>query len=143
MAYWLVKSEPFKYSWAQQCADGTTHWDGVRNFQARNNLRAMRLGDLCFFYHSNEGKDIVGVVSVVREFYPDPSDTTGAFGMVDVKAAFSLNNPVSLGSIKSDPVLQDMALVRQGRLSVCPITTLEWQRILELGQTQHPSPPSS
>jgi predicted RNA-binding protein with PUA-like domain len=134
MAHWLVKSEPFKWSWDQQMAAPTTHWDGVRNYQAANNLRAMRIGDQAFFYHSNEGKEIVGIVEVVREAYPDPGDDTGKFVMVDFKAVRPLPRPVTLAQIKNDPALATIALIRQSRLSVCPITENEWQYICALGQ---------
>jgi predicted RNA-binding protein with PUA-like domain len=135
MAYWLVKSEPFKWSWQQQVEHGTTHWDGVRNYQASNNLKAMRLGDRAFFYHSNEGKEIVGIVEVVKEYYPDPSDESGRFGMVDVKAVKPMTRPVTLAEIKADPELQDIALVRQSRLSVQPVTEAQWRHICRLGET--------
>jgi predicted RNA-binding protein with PUA-like domain len=131
MNAWLVKSEPTKWSWDDQVRAGTTHWDGVRNAQATINLKAMRVGDRAFFYHSNEGKEIVGVVEIVREFYLDPRDETGKFGMVDVKAVKKLPRPVTLAEIKGDPALQTMALVRQSRLSVMPVTPEEWSRIVE------------
>jgi predicted RNA-binding protein with PUA-like domain len=133
MNYFLVKSEPVKWSWDDQVKAGTTHWDGVRNFQATSSLKAMRLGDLAFFYHSNEGKEIVGVVKVSREFYLDPKDETGKFGMVDVTAVEKLKTPVTLAQIKADPSLATMALVRQSRLSVMPVTPEEWSRIMTLG----------
>jgi predicted RNA-binding protein with PUA-like domain len=126
MAYWLVKSEPFKYSWDQMIADGRTHWDGVRNYQAANNLKAMQLGDRAFFYHSNEGKEIVGVVEIARTAYPDPSDETGRFVMVDVKPLMAVPKPVTLAEIKADPRLAEFALVRQSRLSVVPVRDAEW-----------------
>jgi predicted RNA-binding protein with PUA-like domain len=126
MAYWLVKSEPFKYSWSQMVADGRTHWDGVRNYQAANNLKAMQVGDRAFFYHSNEGKEIVGVVEIARTAYPDPSDETGRFVMVDVKPVEPVPKPVTLVAIKADPRLADFALVRQSRLSVVPVKDGEW-----------------
>jgi predicted RNA-binding protein with PUA-like domain len=126
MAFWLVKSEPFKYSWSQMLADGRTHWDGVRNYQAANNLKAMQLGDRAFFYHSNEGKEIVGVVEIARTAYPDPSDETGRFVMVDVKPLMAVPRPVTLAEIKADPRLADFALVRQSRLSVVPVRDAEW-----------------
>lgn len=132
MACWLVKSEPFKYSWERFVADGRTHWDGVRNHQAANNLRAMRTGDRAFFYHSNEGLEIVGIAEVVREAYPDPGDDTGRFVMVDLKPVAALKQPVTLKRIKADPLLSGMALVRQSRLSVCPVTDAEWARAMEL-----------
>ncbi|GGF31040.1 ubiquinol-cytochrome c reductase [Aliidongia dinghuensis] len=126
MAHWLVKSEPFKYSWSQMVADGRTHWDGVRNYQAANNLKAMQVGDRAFFYHSNEGKEIVGVVEIARTAYPDPGDETGRFVMVDVKPMMPVATPVTLAQIKADPRLADFALVRQGRLSVVPVRDAEW-----------------
>lgn len=132
MAHWLLKSEPFKYSWDRMVADGTTHWDGVRNHQASNNLKAMRLGDRCFFYHSNEGLAVVGVVEVAREYYPDPGDEAGRFGMVDVRALHPVRTPVTLKEMKADPLLQGMALVRQSRLSVCPVSDAEWARVCDL-----------
>ncbi|HLZ65443.1 MAG TPA: EVE domain-containing protein [Aliidongia sp.] len=126
MAFWLVKSEPFKYSWSQMVADGRTHWDGVRNYQAANNLKAMQVGDRAFFYHSNEGKEIVGVVEIARTAYPDPGDETGRFVMVDVKPLMAVPTPVTLAQIKADPRLADFALVRQSRLSVVPVRDAEW-----------------
>jgi predicted RNA-binding protein with PUA-like domain len=131
--YWLVKSEPFKWSWDQQVKKGVEHWDGVRNYQASNNMKAMQIGDQAFFYHSNEGKEIVGIVEVVREYYPDPTDPKGRFGMVDFKAVKPLPKPVTLTTIKDTPALQNMALVRQSRLSVCPVTPEEWQLICKMG----------
>ncbi|MBP2311336.1 EVE domain-containing protein [Azospirillum soli] len=132
MARWLLKSEPFKYSWDRMVADGTTHWDGVRNHQASNNLKAMKIGDRAFFYHSNEGLEVVGIVEIAREYYPDPSDPAGRFGMVDVRAVMPVNSPVTLKTMKADPLLQGMSLVRQSRLSVCPVTDDEWARVCEL-----------
>ena len=129
MAYWLLKSEPGSWSWEDQVRDGVTEWDGVRNHQADNNMKAMKRGDRCFFYHSVSAKEIVGVVEVVREHYPDPSDASGRFGMVDVKVVAPVRRAVSLKEIKADPALQDMRLVRQSRLSVSPVTPAEWQRI--------------
>ncbi len=126
MAYWLVKSEPAKYSWDQLVADGRTHWDGVRNAQALNNLRAMRQGDRALFYHSNEGREIVGVVEVVKEFYPDPNDASGKLGMIDVKPLMPLARPVALPAIKAAPELAQLSLLRQPRLSVCPVSPREW-----------------
>ncbi|MDR6769826.1 EVE domain-containing protein [Azospirillum sp. BE72] len=132
MAYWLLKSEPFKYSWDRMVADGRTHWDGVRNYQASNNLKAMEVGDRAFFYHSNEGLEIVGIVEIVRTYYPDPSDESGRFGMVDVAPVMPVKTPVTLKQIKADPLLQSMALVRQSRLSVCPVSDEEWARVCDL-----------
>jgi len=133
MRYWLLKSEPSAYSWDQLVKDGRTNWSGVRNFQAANNLKAMKVGDTCFFYHSNEERAIVGVVEVVKTYYPDPSDKTGRFGMVDVKAAKKLKTPVTLAQVKADPELAGIALVRQSRLSVMPIDAKAWARIVKLG----------
>ena len=132
MARWLLKSEPFKYSWDRMVADGTTHWDGVRNHQASNNLKAMKVGDRAFFYHSNEGLEVVGVVEIAREYYPDPSDPAGRFGMGDVRALMPVKTPVTLKTMKADPLLQGMALVRQSRLSVCPVSDVEWVHICGL-----------
>jgi len=126
MAHWLVKSEPFKYSWSQMVADGRTHWDGVRNYQAANNLKAMQVGERAFFYHSNEGKEIVGVVEIARTAYPDPGDESGRFVMVDVKPVMPVTTPVTLAEIKADPRLVEFALVRQSRLSVVPVRDDEW-----------------
>jgi predicted RNA-binding protein with PUA-like domain len=127
LAYWLLKSEPFKYSWDRLVADGRTHWDGVRNYQASNNLKAMKEGDRAFFYHSNEGLEIVGIVEIVQEYYPDPSDESGRFGMVDVRPVAPVPRPVTLQQIKAAPRLADLALVRQSRLSVVPVSAAEWQ----------------
>jgi predicted RNA-binding protein with PUA-like domain len=132
MAYWLLKSEPSAYSWDRLVADGRTNWDGVRNAQALNNLRAMQPGDRAFFYHSNEGKNIVGVAEIVRAFYPDPKDKTGKLGMVDVKPVAPLPRPVSLAEMKARPELAGMALLRQSRLSVCPVTDTEWRIICRM-----------
>ena len=133
MNYWLVKSEPGKWSWDDQVKAGTTNWDGVRNAMATINLKAMKVGDLAFFYHSNEGKEIVGVVKITREFYLDPKDETGKFGMVDVTAVEPLKTPVTLAQAKADPALKDMALVKFSRLSVQPVTPAEWKHVAELG----------
>lgn len=134
MAYWLIKSEPSVYAWDQLLKDGRTHWNGVRNFQAAKNLKTMKKGDKAFFYHSNEGLAIVGIVTIVREAYPDPSDKTGTFVMVDVEPGKALKKPVTLKDIKADPGLKTMALVKQSRLSVCPVTPEEWKRILDMAQ---------
>lgn len=133
MAYWIVKSEPETWSWDQQVKAGKTQWDGVRNHQAANNLRAMKVGDRCFFYHSGEEKRIVGIVEVVREAYPDPGDETGKFVMVDVKASAALKSPVSLADIKQDAKLNHIALVKQGRLSVSPVDAAAWKAICKRG----------
>jgi predicted RNA-binding protein with PUA-like domain len=133
MQYWLVKSEPFKWSWDQHVKKGVQHWDGVRNYQAANNMKAMKKGDRAFFYHSNEGKEIVGIVEVVKTYYPDHTDETGKFGMVDFKAVKPLKNPVSLATIKVTPDLADMALLKQSRLSVSPVSADEWAIICAMG----------
>ncbi len=136
MAHWLLKSEPFKYSWDQMVADGRTHWDGVRNHQAANNLKAMKKGDRAFFYHSNEGLEIVGVVEIVREAYPDPGDAAGRFVMVDVAPVKPVKKPVTLSAIKAEPRLAELALVRQSRLSVVPIADEEWKIICAMAGTR-------
>ena len=133
---WLAKSEPVKYSFAQLVADKRTTWDGVRNFEARNNLRAMKKGDRVLFYHSNEGKEVVGVAKVVGEAYPDPSAPGEDWSVVDLAPVKPLKVPVSLATIKSDKKLADMALLRRSRLSVVPVTAAEFERILELGETR-------
>lgn len=132
MAYWLFKSEPFKYSWDQLVADKRTFWDGVRNYGARNNLRSMKKGDLGFFYHSNEGVEIVGIVKVVKEHYPDPTSDDPNWVVVDLEPVKKLKHAVPLSVIKQDPRLQEMALVRLGRLSVQPVTEAEWDIVLTL-----------
>jgi predicted RNA-binding protein with PUA-like domain len=132
MAYWLMKSEPFKYSWDQLIADKKTFWDGVRNYGARNNLRAMKKGDQAFFYHSNEGVEIVGIMEIVREAYQDPTSDDPNWVSVDVKPVKKLKKPVSLASIKAEKKLANMALVRLGRLSVQPVTADEWEMVLKM-----------
>ena len=136
MAYWLLKSEPGAWSWNDQVRDGTAEWDGVRNYQAANNMKAMKRGDKAFFYHSVNEKQIVGIVEVVKEYYPDPTDASGRFGMVDVKAIKPVNEPVSLKAIKAEPRLANLALVRQSRLSVVPVSKEEWQIICGMAQTK-------
>lgn len=126
MAHWLLKSEPFKYSWDQMVKDGRTHWDGVRNHQAAINLKAMKVGDTAFFYHSNEGKEIVGIVEIVREAYPDPGDPAGRFVMVDVSPVRPVKTPVTLAQMKAEPKLAELALIRQSRLSVVPVSDAHW-----------------
>ena len=134
MAYWLVKSEPDAFSWDQQVANGVEPWTGVRNHMAKNNLAAMKLGDRAFFYHSNVGKEIVGVVEVVREAYPDPSADAGApWVCVDMKAVASMPRPVSLAAMKADPALEGLALIRMSRLSVVPVSDAHWAHICALG----------
>jgi predicted RNA-binding protein with PUA-like domain len=133
MNYWLIKSEPSVWSWDQQVKKGVEGWNGVRNHQAANNLRAMRKGDLALFYHSNEGKEIVGIAEIVRESYPDKTDETGKFVMVDVKAVEPMPKPVTLAQIKATPALKDMALLRLSRLSVQPVKADEWKLIRKMG----------
>lgn len=135
MAFWLFKSEPDTWSWQQQVARGDVgeHWNGVRNHLAKKQMMAMKLGDLGFFYHSNQGKAIVGVVEVIKLFYPDHTDPSGRFGMVDIKAVEALPRPVTLEEAKHDPRLKDMVLVNNSRLSVQPVTPEEWRLVRELG----------
>ena len=132
MAYWLMKSEPFKYSWDQLVADKQTFWDGVRHYGARNNLRAMKKGDLAFFYHSNEGVEIVGIVKIVKEAYQDPTTEDTNWVVVDVKPVKKLKKSVTLAQIKADPRLATMELVRLGRLSVQKVEPAEWAVVMEL-----------
>ncbi|MBM3413749.1 MAG: EVE domain-containing protein [Bacteroidetes bacterium] len=132
MAYWLLKSEPFKYSWEQLEKDKKTFWDGVRNYAARNNLRAMKKGDLAFFYHSNEGLAIVGIVEIVKEAYPDPTSSEVAWVAVDVAPVKKLKKEVTLATIKANKQLQNISLVKQSRLSVQPVSPKEWGIILSL-----------
>ena len=132
MAHWLVKSEPFKYSWEQFEKDGQTFWDGVRNYAARNHLKAMKKGDEVFFYHSNEGLEIVGIAKVAKEAYQDPTTDEEAWVVVDLKPVRKLKKPVSLQQVKTDKRLKDMALVRLSRLSVQPVTDEEWKVVMEL-----------
>ncbi|MDH3585096.1 MAG: EVE domain-containing protein [Phycisphaerae bacterium] len=133
MATWLVKSEPGTWSWDDQKQARTTEWDGVRNHQAANNLKAMKVGDLAFFYHSGKEKQVVGIVKVVRTYYPDPSDASGRFGMVDVRVGKTLAEPVTLAQIKAEPRLAELALVRQPRLSVMPVDAGSWKIICRMG----------
>jgi predicted RNA-binding protein with PUA-like domain len=133
MSYWLIKSEPSTWSWEQQQAVSQEPWTGVRNYQASNNMKAMKLGDLAFFYHSNEGREIVGICEVAKEYYPDPTDEAGRFGMCDFKAIRALPQPVTLAQMKAHPELQNLSLIKQSRLSVCPIESDEWQIICAMG----------
>lgn len=128
MNYWLLKSEPDCYSWEQMEKDEQTFWDGVHNYQARNNLRAMKLGDLAFFYHSGEERRIVGIVEIVKEAYPDKDDPQWTW--VDVRKVRALDRPVGLGELKEHPALSGMSLFKQGRLSVVPVKAREWELIL-------------
>lgn len=132
MAHWLIKSEPFKYSWDQFVKDKQTFWDGVRNYAARNNLRDMKKGDEVFFYHSNEGLEIVGIAKVAKEAYQDPTTEDAAWLVVDFKPVRKLKKPVTLAQMKADPRLANMDLLRLGRLSVGKVTDEEWKIVLEL-----------
>jgi len=136
MNYWLIKSEPFKYSWDQFVNDKETFWDGVRNYPARNNLRAMKKGDLAFWYHSNEGMEIVGIAKVTKESYQDPTTDDTAWLVVNFKPVKKLKKPVSLATVKADIRLEKMALVKAQRLSVQPVTPEEWAIIMELAETK-------
>ena len=135
MANWLMKSEPGTWSWDDQVRDGVAEWDGVRNHQAAANMKAMKIGDRVFFYHSVNEKQVVGIAEVVKEYYPDPTDPSGRFGMVDIKAIKPLETPVTLAQIKAEPRLHDLALVRQSRLSVMPIDEASWNLICAMGDT--------
>lgn len=135
MAHWLLKSEPSAWSWEQQVAAGATgtFWNGVRNHSAKLHLMAMKIGDEALFYHSNEGKAVVGVVRIIKEFYPDPTDPSGKFGMVDVAAARPLVRPVTLVAIRTEPKLVNMVLVNNSRLSVQPVSDAEWALVMQMG----------
>ena len=132
MKYWLLKSEPDAWSWDNQVKEGASMWDGVRNYQARNNLKEMKKNDLCFFYHSVTEKSIIGIVKIVKEYYLDPTDKTGRFVVVDVKATKKLQNSVSLDQIKKNNKLRDIALLKQSRLSVMPLAKKEWNEIINM-----------
>jgi predicted RNA-binding protein with PUA-like domain len=132
MAYWLIKSEPSAYSWDQLVKDKKTSWTGVRNFQAMANLKAMKVGDRCFFYHSGEGKEIVGIAEVAKTAYPDPTDKDGKSVTVDVKAVEPVKKPVTLGAIKADARFKDLKLVRQSRLSVSPVSDEHWKLLMKM-----------
>jgi len=136
--YWLIKSEPNVYAYAQLVKDGKTVWDGVRNFEARNNLRAMKEGDFAFFYHSTVGKEIVGVARVLREAYPDPRAKGEDWSAVDVGPAFALAKPVTLDTMKKDPKLEGFQLITRSRLSVVPVSAAHFDRVLALGETKKP-----
>ncbi|MCG4252770.1 EVE domain-containing protein [Acetobacter senegalensis] len=139
MAFWLVKSEPDAFSWDEQVANDVEPWTGVRNHQAKKNLAAMKVGDRAFFYHSNVQRAIVGVVEIVREAYPDPTAESGAWVCVDVKAIGPMSRPVTLAEIKQSPELEELALVRQSRLSVCPVSEAHWQVLCQMGGWQEPA----
>jgi predicted RNA-binding protein with PUA-like domain len=135
MNYWLIKSEPYKYSWDQMVADGSTYWDGVRSYPARVHLKAMKNGDLCLFYHSNEGKEIIGITRVIKEAYQDPTTEDEKWVAVDVEVVKPLNSSVTLAQIKSNDTLANMALVKQARLSVGPVQEFEFEEIIKLSNT--------
>ena len=137
MKYWLLKSEPDAWSWDNQVKEGASMWDGVRNYQARNNLKEMKKNDLCFFYHSVTERSIVGIVKVVKEYYPDPTDKTERFVVVDVKATKKLKNPVSLDQIKENKKLKNIALIKQSRLSVMPLNKIEWEEIIKMSSMSY------
>lgn len=136
MNYWLVKSEPFEYSYEDLEKEGRTMWDGIRNYAARKHLRGMKEGDLVLFYHSRKGLEVVGICRVVKEFYPDPTADKGDWSVVDVVPVKRMNKPVSLANIKATPELLQMPLVRIGRLSVMPLTSAEFNKVLEMGETE-------
>lgn len=133
MNYWLIKSEPHKFSFNDLLRDKSTQWDGVRNFLARNHLRAMKTGDLVLYYHSNIGKEIVGIAKIIKEAYPDPSAKEGDWSVVDVAAVKSFDKPITLETIKKTPSLKDMIFLRQGRLSVSPVTKTQFDILLKMG----------
>ena len=137
MNYWLAKSEPFKYSWDDFLKDGSTYWDGVRNYQARNNLKAMKVKDKVFFYHSNEGLRVVGVAEVIKEHYQDPTTDDQRWVVVDLKPVDTLKKPVTLAQIKQESSLKEISLVRQGRLSVMPLSKKEFDKILEMSESKY------
>ncbi|MDD9919295.1 MAG: EVE domain-containing protein [Alphaproteobacteria bacterium] len=143
MNYWLFKSEPYKYSWDNLCKDKQTYWDGVRNYQARNYMRQMEIGDFGLFYHSNEGKEAVGIVKIIKKCYPDHTfkpepNKSNPWEMVDIAAVAPLKKAVTLAAVKSNPELSNMALVTKQRLSVQPITPEEWQKVLDMAETKQP-----
>ncbi len=132
MAYWLLKSEPFKYSWDQLVKDNKTHWDGVRNYLARNHLKSMKKGDKIFFYHSNEGLEIVGIAKVVKEYYQDPTTPEPAWVVIDIAPVKKLKKPITLAQVKAEKDLQEMSLIKSMRLSVQPVREEEWNKILKM-----------
>lgn len=137
MNYWLVKSEPFKYSWDDFLEDGSTYWDGVRNYQARNNLKSMKVKDKVLFYHSNEGLEVVGIAEVTTEYYQDPSTDDDRWVVVDLKPVDTLKNPVTLTQIKEEPSLKEMPLIKQSRLSVLPLRKKEFDKILLMSESEY------
>ena len=137
MNYWLAKSEPFKYSWDDFLKDGSTYWDGVRNYQARNNLKTMKVKDKVFFYHSNEGLQVVGVAEVIKEHYQDPTTDDQRWVVVDLKPVDTLKNPVTLAQIKQESSLKEISLVKQGSLSVMPLSKKEFDKILSMSESEY------
>ena len=138
-SYWLVKSEPFKYSWDEFVSDGKTYWDGVRSYEARNNLAAMKKGDLALYYHSNKGKEVVGVARVIGESYQDPTTDDERWVVVDLEPVVAFKEPVTLAAVKADPALEEIFLIKRSRLSVIPVLKKEFQYILKLGKTKIPA----
>lgn len=134
MMYWLLKTEPSTWSWQDHNKEVTSMWDGVRNYQARNNLKSMKIGDLCYFYHSITEKSVVGIVEIVKEFYTDPTDKTEKFVAVDVKAVKKLNKKVTLEQIKKNKKLKNILLLKQSRLSVMPLNKIEWDEIIKISK---------
>jgi predicted RNA-binding protein with PUA-like domain len=139
MAYWLIKSEPSVYAWSKLVKDGKAQWDGIRSFEARNNLRAMKVGDLCFYYHSNEGKDVVGVARVTREAFADPTAEEGDWSAVEVEPVYPLQKPVDLATIKSTKALAKLEMIVKSRLSVTKVTAAQWRKIHSLSGTEAPA----
>jgi predicted RNA-binding protein with PUA-like domain len=137
--YWLMKSEPFKYAWDELVKDGRTYWDGVRNYEARNHMQAMTKGDLALYYHSNIGKEIVGVATIVKESYPDPTTDDDRWVVVDIAPVTPFVVPVTLAQVKAEPKLSEIQLVTRGRLSVVPVTAAEFKRLLAMGKTKLPT----
>jgi predicted RNA-binding protein with PUA-like domain len=138
-SFWLMKSEPNKYSWDQLVEDGSTYWDGVRNYEARNNLQAMKVGDLALYYHSNVGKEVVGVARISKESYPDPTTDDERWVVVEIEPVAPLAQPVTLADIRVEPALAEINLVKRGRISVVPIASPEFQKILRMGKTKLPA----
>ncbi|MCH8207503.1 MAG: EVE domain-containing protein [Nitrospinae bacterium] len=136
MNFWLVKQEPSKYNWDQFVKDKKTYWDGVRNYQARNNLKSMKKGDLALFYHSVKGKEVKGIAKIIREHYPDPTTDDDRWVVVDLKPVKPLNQPVALEDIKQNSQLREISLIKQSRLSVIQLTIIEFKTILKMGKTQ-------
>jgi predicted RNA-binding protein with PUA-like domain len=139
MAYWLIKSEPSVYAWSRFVKEGKARWDGIRSFEARNNLRAMKVGDLCFYYHSNEGKNVVGVARVTSEAYADETAEEGDWSAIDVEPAYALQKPVDLATLKSTRSLAKLEMLVKSRLSVTKVTAAQWRKIHSLSDTEVPA----